>query len=85
MVDDTDEAADMRIARHIIGVHCHGFHAFDTVPYKTDAIQRCAAGFRVWYSGGSRTEALLMHMLHWLPVTPVFDPLQIAPVFTSLL
>lgn len=41
MVDDTDEAADMRIARHIIGVHCHGFHAFDTVPYKTDAIQRC--------------------------------------------
>ena len=41
MVDDTDEAADMRIARHIIGVHCHQHHAFDAVPYKTETIQRC--------------------------------------------
>ena len=41
MVDDTDEAADMRIARHIIGVHCHQHHAFDAVPYKTESIQRC--------------------------------------------
>jgi DNA replication licensing factor MCM6 len=40
MVDDTDDATDMRIARHIINVHTQQHHAFDNVHYKTDQMQR---------------------------------------------
>ncbi|GAX75585.1 hypothetical protein CEUSTIGMA_g3029.t1 [Chlamydomonas eustigma] len=40
MIDDTDDLTDMRIARHIINVHRQEHQAFETVPYKTDVIQR---------------------------------------------
>ena len=40
MIDDSDDITDMRIARHIINVHCQQHHAFENVPYKTETIQR---------------------------------------------
>lgn len=63
MIDDTTEATDERIARHIIGVHRFQQGAFADVPYTTEQIQR-------WVElGRSNCKAVCVHVVFVLKKT----------------